>query len=108
MPVRAALEFAGRRKRGPDVVHAHDWQAGLAPVYLKSMYASHPVLAETPTVFTIHNLAYQGLFEADWLPRLDLGWEHLGVERLQVYPRISFPQGGLHRLVVTTHLSPRY
>src|SRR4051812_27202184 len=73
--VRAALEFAGRRGAGPSVIHAHDWQAGLAPVYLRTLYASHPVLGGTPAVFTIHNLAYQGLFEPDWLPRLDLGWD---------------------------------
>ena len=53
-------------------MHAHDWQAGLAPVYLKTLYATHPVLGGTPSVFTIHNLAYQGVFDADWLPRLDL------------------------------------
>ena len=72
MLVRAALEFLARRGEGPCVVHAHDWQAGLAPVYLKTLYAAHPVLGGAPTVFTIHNLAYQGLFEPDWLPRLDL------------------------------------
>ena len=77
---RAALRFwcAPRSSspraaaRGPSVVHAHDWQAGLAPVYLRTLYASHPVLGGTPSVFTIHNLAYQGVFEPDWLPRLDL------------------------------------
>ena len=62
--VRAALEFAARRRMRPSIVHAHDWQAGLAPVYLKTLTRSHPVLAGTPSVFTIHNLAYQGLFRA--------------------------------------------
>ena len=42
--VRAALEFAARQRRRPSVVHAHDWQAGLAPVYLRTLYASHPAL----------------------------------------------------------------
>src|SRR5207248_6257909 len=77
--VRAALEFAGRFGAPPAVVHAHDWQAGLAPVYLSTLYASHPVLAGTPSVFTIHNLAYQGLFDAAVLPTLDLGWDQLTV-----------------------------
>ena len=61
---RAALEFAARRGAAPSVVHAHDWQAGLAPVYLRTLYASHPVLGGTPSVFTIHNLAYQGMLRA--------------------------------------------
>src|SRR6476646_8860545 len=69
---RAALEFAGRSGAAPSIVHAHDWQAGLAPVYLETLYASHPVLGGTPCVFTIHNLAYQGLFDSTWLPALDL------------------------------------
>src|SRR5215467_10621019 len=72
---RAALEFVARRNRPPLVVHAHDWQAGLAPVYLSTLYSSHPVLGGTPCVFTIHNLAYQGVFDAGWLPALDLGCE---------------------------------
>ena len=60
---RAALEFAGRQRAAPSVVHAHDWQAGLAPVYLKATYSTHPTLGGVPAVFTIHNLAYQGLFD---------------------------------------------
>ena len=108
MLVRASLEFAGRRGRGPSIVHAHDWQAALAPVYLKSLYASHPVLGGTPTVFTIHNLAYQGLFAADWLPRLDLGWEYLGVERMEFWGKVSFLKGGINDADAITTVSPRY
>ena len=77
-------------------MHAHDWQAGLAPVYLKTLYASHPVLGGTPSVFTIHNLAYQGLFEPDWLPRLDLPWELFAIDRLEFWGRISFLKGGIN------------
>ena len=72
--VRAALEWALRQPHGPDVIHAHDWQAGLAPVYLQSMYALNPTIGHARTVFTIHNLAYQGRFDASWMPRLDLPW----------------------------------
>ena len=92
---RAALEFAARRGPAPSVVHAHDWQAGLVPVYLKTLYASHPVLGGTPSVFTIHNLAYQGVYESDWLPRLDLGWEQFTIDRLEFYGRISLLKGGI-------------
>src|SRR5437868_2249068 len=45
--VRAALEFAARRAAAPSIVHAHDWQAGVAPVYLRTLYAGHPVLRGT-------------------------------------------------------------
>jgi starch synthase len=106
--VRAALEFASRRGRGPSVVHAHDWQAGLAPVYLNSLYASHPTLAAAASVFTIHNLAYQGVFEPDWLPRLDLPWELLTIDQLEYWGRISFLKGGINDADAITTVSPRY
>jgi starch synthase len=105
---RAALEFGARSDRPPEVVHAHDWQAGLAPVYLSTLYAAHPVLAGTPSVFTIHNLAYQGLFDASWLPRLDLGREHFTVARLEYWGRISFMKGGIVDSRAITTVSPRY
>jgi len=105
---RAALEWAARRGQTPSVVHAHDWQAGLAPVYLKKLYASHPSLGGVPAVFTIHNLAYQGLFESDWLPRLDLGWEELGLDRLEFWSRISFLKGGIVDSSLITTVSRTY
>jgi starch synthase len=106
--VRAALEYAARRGAAPSIVHAHDWQAGLAPVYLRTLYASHPVLGGTPSAFTIHNLAYQGLFEPDWLPRLDLGWDQFAIDRLEFYGRISLLKGGIADAGVITTVSRRY
>jgi starch synthase len=106
--VRAALEYAARQGAGPSIVHAHDWQAGLAPVYLRTVYASHPVLGGTPSILTIHNLAYQGLFEPDWLPRLDLGWDQFAIDRLEFYGRISFLKGGIDDARVITTVSRRY
>jgi starch synthase len=105
---RAALEWTIRRGTAPSVVHAHDWQAGLAPVYLKRLYASHPVLRGVPAIFTIHNLAYQGLFETDWLPRLDLGWDELSLDRLEFWGRISFLKGGIVDASVVTTVSRTY
>ncbi len=106
--VRAAFEFAARQTIAPSIVHAHDWQAGLAPVYLQTIYADHPVLGGTPSVFTIHNLAYQGLFDADWLPRLDLDWDQLSIDRLEYWGRISLLKGGINAATLVTTVSPRY
>jgi starch synthase len=106
--VRAALEFAARRITSPLVVHAHDWQAALAPVYLRTLYATHPVLAGTPAVMTIHNLAYQGNFAPDWLPRLDLGWNQFAIDRMEYWGRISFLKGGIVDADAITTVSPRY
>jgi starch synthase len=106
--VRAALETFARRATRPTIVHAHDWQAALAPVYLNTLYASHPVLGGTPSVLTIHNLAYQGLFEPDWLPRLDLPWSLLDIEQLEFWGRISFLKGGINHARVITTVSRTY
>ena len=106
--VRAALEFAARTGVAPSLVHGHDWQAGLAPVYLKTLYADHPVLGGTPSVFTIHNLAYQGLFEADWVPRLDLGWDQFTPAHLEFWGQMSFLKGGINAAAVVTTVSRRY
>lgn len=108
MLARAALEFAARRGVRPDIIHAHDWQAGLVPVYLNTLYAAHPILGGMPSVFTIHNLAYQGLFEPDWLPRLDLPWSLFTMEQLEFWGRISFLKSGIVNSGLITTVSRTY
>ena len=108
MLARAALEWTARSGKAPDVVHAHDWQAALAPVYLKKLYAADPVLRGAATIFTIHNMAYQGLFESDWLPRLDLAWNELSIDRLEFWSRISFLKGGIVDSNIITTVSRTY
>jgi starch synthase len=61
-----------------------------------------------PVVFTIHNLAYQGVFDASWLPRLGLGWELMHVEALEYWGRISLLKGGVLFADRITTVSPRY
>src|SRR4029453_3607595 len=107
MLVRAALEFAGRRGR-PSIVHAHDWQAGLRPVFSKPMYASPPMLGGAARFLTDQNPAYQGLFEPGWLPRLDLPWSLLTTDRLEYWGRISFLKGGINDANLITTVSPQY
>ena len=62
----------------PDVIHGHDWQAGLAAAYVKRSPEPRP-----GTVLTVHNLAYQGVFSKDTLPSLHLPWSMFGVEGLE-------------------------
>ena len=61
---RAALEYLRLRGKRPSVIHVHDWQAGLVPAYQKMLFSHDPVVGGVPAVFTIHNLAFQGLFPA--------------------------------------------
>ena len=58
---RAALEYARAKGGRPSIIHAHDWQAGLVPVYQKMLFSPDPIVGGVPVVFTIHNLAFQGL-----------------------------------------------
>ena len=105
---RAALETSARLGWRPSVVHAHDWQAGLVPAYLKYRYQDVPALASVPTVFTIHNLAYQGLFVAEALQALDLGWESFTSEGLEFWGQASFLKSGINFSDVVTTVSRRY
>ncbi len=105
---KASLEFAARTFERVDVVHAHDWQTGLVPVYLKRQYANQPVLGAATSIFTVHNRAYQGLFPADTLPTLDLGWDLFGVDALEYWGKISFLKAGINFSRLITTVSPTY
>src|ERR1700730_9095412 len=105
---RAALEFALRSGERFDVLHAHDWQAGLAPVYLKTLARGDSRLSWMASVFTIHNLAYQGAFAPAWMAALDLGSELLAVEGLEFWGQISFLKGGINFSDIITTVSPTY
>jgi starch synthase len=105
---RAAFEFTIRSGQRPDLVHAHDWQSGLAPLYLKTLYGSHPALGGVASVFTIHNLAYQGLFPPEWLQQLDLGWNVFRVDGLEYWGKLSFLKAGINFADLVTTVSPTY
>ncbi len=105
---RAILENLKALGLKPDVIHGHDWQTGLIPVYLKTLYASDPFFQKTKTVFTVHNLGYQGNFPPDSLPATGLGWEQFRMERLEYYGKVSFLKGGLLDADTVTTVSERY
>ena len=96
---QAAVNWALDSATPYDVVHAHDWQAGLVPVLLQN---------HLPTVFTIHNLAYQGVFDASWLPYLGLRWDLMRVDAMEYWGRISYLKAGVVFSQMVTTVSPRY
>lgn len=99
---RVAIGGANRAWR-PDILHAHDWQTGLAAAYLK--------LARVPavkTVFTIHNLQYRGLFGADALPGLDLPQHAFGLDGVEFHGDVSLLKAGLVYADEITTVSPTY
>ena len=105
---RAVLEFCRSRGYRPDVFHAHDWQTGLLPVYLKSFYPDDPTLHRVPSVFTIHNLAYQGHFKAATLGPLGLPESLATEDALEWNGNICYMKGGLLFSEVVTTVSPTY
>jgi starch synthase len=105
---RATIEYFRSRGERPSVFHAHDWQTGLLPVYLKSFYWDDPTLHRMPTVFTIHNVAYQGKFGLDTLSLLGLPW-NLGTSfALEYHGAISYLKGGTVFAEVVNTVSPTY
>jgi len=105
---RAVVESCRALPFRPDVLHAHDWQTALLPVYLKTTLRDDPVLQETASVFTIHNLGYQGLFDPEILPRLGLPWELFTPAGLEFYGKVNLLKGGLIYADLLTTVSRRY
>jgi starch synthase len=79
----------------PDIIHCHDWQASLVPVYLKHRWMSEPTFAKTKSLLTIHNLAYQGLFPKKKFPLLGLDWSLYSIDGLEFYDKINLLKGGI-------------
>lgn len=105
---RAVLESAKVLGLRPDILHCHDWHTGLVPVFLKAAYASEPSFQETATLFTIHNLGYQGIFwHYDW-HLLNLPWDYFNHEALEFYGKINFMKGGLVFSDALSTVSPTY
>src|SRR5262245_20446386 len=105
---QAALTWAASTGLRYDIVHAHDWQAGLVPLMIQRTVPAWRSAARPATVFTIHNLAYQGVFDASWLPRLGFGWDLMRVDALEYWNRISYLKSGIVFSRVITTVSPRY
>jgi len=92
---RAALEAARGLDWRPQLIHANDWQTGLIPVYLATLYRDDPVCSQIAALFTIHNLAYQGVFWHYDMPMTGLGWDLFTPAGIEFYGKINFLKGGL-------------
>lgn len=104
---RAAIEFM-KRVWLPDVVHCHDWQTALVPVLLRTQHAEDRAVRSLPVVFTIHNLAYQGVFDTTVLRRVGLPDALFHVDSLEFFGKVNFLKGGLIYADYLTTVSRRY
>ncbi len=105
---RAALETARVLDFQPDLIHHHDWQTGLLPVLLKTVYRGQDFFAASKTLLTIHNLGYQGRFPLPLLDQLELPWELGRPDGLEYYGSLSFLKGGIVFADLINTVSPTY
>jgi starch synthase len=105
---RAALETMRALGFSPDIIHGHDWQSALAFAYLRTTYAGDPFFARTRTLFTIHNLAYQGLFEEEVLERVGLPRSLFNMNDLEFYGKVNALKAGILYATAVTTVSPTY
>ena len=104
---RAALAVARSLFR-TDILHCHDWQAGLVPAYLRSTFASDPAFLGTNTLFTIHNLGYQGLFPKTALGEIALDPGVYRPDGIEFFGNISFIKAGIVFADALNTVSPTY
>ena len=105
---RGALEYARLKGTRPSVIHAHDWQAALAPVYARTALHDDPIVGGVKTVLTIHNLAFQGGFDPKELTWIGLGADLYTPQVLEFWGRASALKAGVVMSDVITTVSPTY
>lgn len=91
-----------------DIIHVHDWQASLIPVYLKTLYANDAFYDNIKTILTIHNIGYQGLFAREEFPKLGLDWGMFNMEGLEFYGKINILKSGIEFSDIINTVSPTY
>lgn len=106
---RAVLEAVQYMDSVPNIIHCHDWHTGMIPVLLKAYYQDNGQYQDIRTIFTIHNLQYQGNFPAAILgDLLGLGTEYFTLDGVEFYGQVSFMKGGLNFADKLTTVSETY
>jgi starch synthase len=105
---RAVLEAMVGLGMTPDIIHCNDWQTGLIPVYLKTLLPGLPEFSQTGTLFTIHNLAYLGLFWPSDMALTGLSGQLFNLKGVEFHGRLSFMKAGLVFADMLSTVSPTY
>ncbi|HOW27999.1 MAG TPA: glycogen/starch synthase [Elusimicrobiota bacterium] len=92
---RAALETCKAVDFRPDIIHSHDWHAGLIPAYLSTLYRIDSFFLPTASVHTVHDIANQGLFPKNTHFHAGFPWSDYVPERLEYYGQFNFLKAGL-------------
>jgi len=105
---RAVPELCRVLDFSPHIIHCNDWQTGLVPLYLRRFYAGVPQFHHSRTVFTIHNLGYQGIFWKRDLSLTGLGWDAFTPEILEFFDNINLLKAGVTSADAVTTVSATY
>ena len=105
---RACLQLCQDLKFQPDIVHCHDWQTALVAPYLKIWESQNPFFQATASVFSIHNIAFQGTFKAPAYPFLGLGSDNFTEAKFENYGGVNFMKGSIFYADAITTVSPSY
>jgi starch synthase len=105
---RAVMEVCGKLGLRFDIMHCHDWQTALIPLYIETLYRQDPLFSGTGTIFTIHNLGFQGNFPQSAIALTGLGYEFLTPEGLEFYGNFNFMKAGIIAADIITTVSPNH
>jgi starch synthase len=105
---RSVLQICLAHNIAPDIIHCNDWQTGLIPIYLKTLYKHHKQFAHAKSVLTLHNLGYQGIFDKHDIVHTQLGWEAYTENCLKSHDKINFLQGAILWADAITTVSRKY
>lgn len=105
---RGVMEWLVRSGRRYDILHCNDWQTALIPAYVRTLYSGEEVFRDTGTVFTVHNLGYQGLFWNHDLPITGLGWDLFTPQGVEFYGKLNLMKAGLVFADVLSTVSATY
>lgn len=105
---RQVLERCIKENFKPDIIHCNDWHTALVPVYLNTIYKYDPFFQGTRTLFTIHNIAYQGLFPKEDFPKIGLDWALFHIHYFEYYGQVNLMKAGIVYADAVNTVSPAY
>lgn len=105
---RGVLEFLRRADFHADVIHCHDWQAALVPILLRHELGSDPLFTGCAVLYTIHNLAYQGLFPRESLEEIGLDGSYFTIDRMEYYGKVNLMKGAILTADLVNTVSESY
>lgn len=105
---KAILEYLIRTDQTFDICHCNDWQTGLIPIYLKTLYRDTRQFQRMKSLMTVHNLGYQGIFDSSLYHLTNLSWDYFTPAYLEYYGRLNLLKGGIVFADWVNTVSPRY